>query len=250
MVFDEYARYYDLLYQDKDYQGETKYIEGLIQKYHSQAKTILDLGCGTGRHAELLARKGYEVHGVDVSRKMLEKADARAASLSNLSFSQSDIGKLHLNRKFDAVTALFHVVSYQTRQDELRNTIERVYAHLKQGGVFIFDCWYGPAVFALKPEVRVKRLENDSARVTRIAEPEWKENENIVEVNYDVFICEKESGRISEIEEKHAMRYLFKNEVEQMLETSRLELIDCFEFMTDLPLSKGTWSACFIARKD
>ena len=54
-VFDAYAAYYDLLYKDKDYAGETEYVHRLIQRFNPGAKSILELGSGTGKHARLLA---------------------------------------------------------------------------------------------------------------------------------------------------------------------------------------------------
>ena len=70
-TFGNYSRYYNLLYKDKDYSGETGFIHDLIQKHSPAAKTILDLGCGTGRHDFLLAEKGYAITGVDMSEEML-----------------------------------------------------------------------------------------------------------------------------------------------------------------------------------
>ena len=72
-----YSQYYDLLYRDKDYLGEVEYIDKLIKSLNKETKTILDLGCGTGRHAEILCDKGYIVHGVDRSKEMLEVAESR-----------------------------------------------------------------------------------------------------------------------------------------------------------------------------
>jgi len=66
-VFSDYARYYDLLYHDKDYASDAEYVAGLIHKFHPAASSILELGSGTGKHALLLARKGFEVHGVELS---------------------------------------------------------------------------------------------------------------------------------------------------------------------------------------
>ena len=74
MVFDEYARYYDLLYQDKDYQAEADYVAGLIRRFHPEARSILELGSGTGIHASLLAKKGFTVHGVERSPEMLARS--------------------------------------------------------------------------------------------------------------------------------------------------------------------------------
>ena len=110
---DLYSRYYDLIYQSKDYSSEVEYVDTLIKNEPIKIKTILDLGCGTGRHDELLINKGYVVHGVDISEEMLKVAETRRKNIENdLFFSQSDITKLELNEKFDAVISLFHVMSY------------------------------------------------------------------------------------------------------------------------------------------
>ena len=67
MVFDAYAHYYDLLYCDKDYDGEVKFINGLIQEHAPKARCLLELGCGTGIHAEKFTRRNYIVHDVNDS---------------------------------------------------------------------------------------------------------------------------------------------------------------------------------------
>ena len=81
MAFDAYSRYYDLLYRDKDYAAEAQYVAGALRRHAPQAKRLLELGCGTGGHAEHLARAGYAVDGFDVSDTMLARAAARRATL-------------------------------------------------------------------------------------------------------------------------------------------------------------------------
>ena len=73
-VFGNYSKYYNLLYKEKNYQLETDYITDLINKYNSHVETILELGCGTGNHAEYLSRKGFNIHGGDRSEEMLNIA--------------------------------------------------------------------------------------------------------------------------------------------------------------------------------
>ncbi|MDY0130988.1 MAG: methyltransferase domain-containing protein, partial [Methanosarcina vacuolata] len=65
-VFGDYSKYYNLLYKDKEYSKEVEYVVNLINKYNPNSKTILDLGCGTGRHDELFAKYGYSVCGIDI----------------------------------------------------------------------------------------------------------------------------------------------------------------------------------------
>ena len=71
----EYSQIYDLLYKSKDYEGEVEYLNKLIKKnYKKKIKNILDIGCGTGKHASLLVDKGYHLHGVDMSPQMISIA--------------------------------------------------------------------------------------------------------------------------------------------------------------------------------
>ena len=120
-VFDAYAAYYDLLYQDKDYAGEASYVAGLIRHHHPAAKDLLELGCGTGSHAFELARLGYAITGVDRSLAMVRLAQERAPQFDapNLNFMQGDLRSFRAGRSFDAVLALFHVMSYQTSNADL-----------------------------------------------------------------------------------------------------------------------------------
>ena len=73
-VFNAYAKYYDLLYKNKDYNKEADYISRFIKKYKPDTKTILDLGCGTGRHDLHLSVKGFDITGVELSEDMYSAA--------------------------------------------------------------------------------------------------------------------------------------------------------------------------------
>lgn len=251
-VFGKYAQYYDLLYRDKNYDGEVRFIDGLIQKYAPNAKNLLELGCGTGIHAEKLAAEGYSVHGVDLSIEMLKCAEERIRNLpgkeaKRLSFSCGEIRQFHHGRRFDAVISLFHVMSYQTKNSDLTAVCDTVKQHLKPKGIFIFDCWYGPAVLSDPPVVRVKRLEDKKIEITRIAKPEMYPNENRVDVHYQVFIKDKSTERVETLEETHKMRYLFKPEIEQILKLSGLSLLNGQEWLSGNELDFSTWNGCFIS---
>lgn len=252
-VFNLYAGYYNLLYMDKDYAGETAYVHKLIQKYHTGAKSILDLGCGTGRHDILLAEKGYSVTGVDRSEEMLAIANAQAKNKienkrSTLTFLKGDVRDIRFNKTFDVVISLFHVMSYQTTNEDLKAAFETARANLKQGGIFIFDCWYGPAVLTDRPSVRTKQLEDEDIFVMRTAEPLMHPNENVVDVNYTVQVRDKLSSKMEEFKELHRMRYMFKPEIEMMLKAEGLTFVYCEEWVTGRSPGFDTWSVCFICK--
>ncbi|HWA74547.1 MAG TPA: class I SAM-dependent methyltransferase [Polyangiaceae bacterium] len=254
-VFGSYSRYYDLLYRDKDYVSEAGYVRGLIQQYRPSAASLLDLGCGTGRHALLLAEMGYQVSGVDLSEEMLASANERLrqraaeptqSAWTPPQFVHGDIRSVRLGSQFDVVVSLFHVMSYQTRNEDLAAALATIREHLKPGGLFVFDCWYGPAVLSDKPQVRVRRLEDDAISVTRCAEPVIHANENVVDVNYHVFIRDKATQQMDELKETHRMRYLFAPEVQLLLDAAGLKLVKLREFMRDQEPSAETWNAVFV----
>jgi SAM-dependent methyltransferase len=258
-VFGAYSRYYDLLYKDKDYAAEAAYVRKLIERDHPRAKSLLDLGCGTGKHAFLLAESGYRVTGVDLSQDMLNEADAQlaaatpeqaqrwAASGAAPEFLQGDVRNVRVGAKFDVVVSLFHVISYQSTNADLKAAFVTAREHLAPGGLFVFDCWYGPAVLTERPEVRVRRLSDERISVTRLAEPVLHPERNLVDVNYHVFVKDNQSGAVEELKETHTMRYLFSPEVELLLEAAGLRLLKSEEFLTSANLTFRSWSAVFVA---
>src|SRR6478609_5890219 len=98
-VFGNYSRYYDLLYRDKDFKGEAQYVHSLIERQRPGARSVLDLGCGTGRHASLLAERGYDVTGVDRSPAMLAEARAREVRGGRTEFVEGDLRSVRLGRQ-------------------------------------------------------------------------------------------------------------------------------------------------------
>lgn len=254
-VFQHYARYYDLLYKDKDYPAEVNYIQDKIRQYAPHSRTILELGCGTGRHGCLLAERGYQVHGVDMSESMIALAKDRQTRLPDeisqrTHFQQGDIRCIELHRQFDVVLSLFHVFSYLATNDDLKQGFQTVYKHLRPGGLFLFDFWYGPAVLNQQPEYREKELEDAVIKVKRIARPEITINENRVDVNYDLTIMDKNTKNVDKIQEQHRMRYLFLPEIRQWLAEAQLQFIFAEEWMTRRRPGEDTWGVCCGASKN
>ncbi len=250
-VFDVYAKYYDLLYRDKDYYGESEYIEKIIRRISPDAKKILDLGCGTGKHDIYFAEKNFDVTGIELSKTMVEQANNNLGLKKNadlkLKFLTGDIRDMQLNEDFDIITSLFHVMSYQTSNEDFISVLESVKNSLKKEGKFIFDFWYGPAVLKDKPEVRVKKLESEDYVVERFANPELIENNNVVHVNYRVLVTRKENGLQNEINETHSMRYFFLPEIKILLENAGLKLLHSEEWLTGNVLSDQSWNALVVA---
>ncbi|MGC8604171.1 MAG: class I SAM-dependent DNA methyltransferase [Desulfomonilaceae bacterium] len=244
-VFDAYSRYYDLLYQDKDYLAESDYIGQLILKNVRHVKRILELGCGTGAHAISLAKLGFSIHGIDLSSSMLERAELKREGQSpeirrRSQFSPGDIRKFRAGKVFDTVISLFHVLSYQTGNHDVMAMFETAASHLAQGGLFIFYFWYDPAVLTQKPEVRIKRFSDENTSVIELCEPELKVNQNIVDVNFEVIVEDLLSGKREVIKEEHPMRYFFLPEIDLVCESTGFENVN-FEAWMGGPVSDQSW---------
>jgi SAM-dependent methyltransferase len=249
MVFDNYAKYYNLLYSDKNYKAEVDHIHNLISQYSQRPATkLLDIGCGTGIHAGFLANLGYSITGVDLSPEMVNQAKAKKIPESE--FFVANAVDFKCLSGFDVITSLFHVFSYQTANSEAEAMITNVSEHLKEQGLFLFDFWYGPAVLNERPSIKVKRLDNDEIQVTRIAEPILKINDNIVDVNFEVLIYDKAHNHTDIVRELHPMRYFFKPEIEFFLQKAGMSILYFKEWLTGKEPSDATWGVCCIAVKN
>lgn len=250
-IFNQYAKYYDLLYADKDYAAEAEYVVGLHEDLSGgNSLSILELGCGTGRHAQEFSKMGATVTGVDLSEAMVQRANAESLSQDSFknNFLVGDVRAIRLGQTFDAVISLFHVASYQTQNQDLLSMFKTADIHLKSGGLFIFDFWYGPGVLNDPPVVRIKRLSGDGISVLRITEPEIFENENTVAVNFTIQVRPSLSGGFEEFHERHLMRYFFIPEIRQFLECSNFRLLSAQEWLST-GLSKGSWQVVVVAQK-
>jgi len=251
-MFQQYARYYDLLYADKDYDGEAAFVADIIRRQNPDAKSILELGSGTGLHAMALARQGYSVTGFDLSPEMTIQARNRLSKTVlpqgvSVSFEKGDIRTLRLPRRFDAAISLFHVMSYQTNNSDIEACLTTAFMHLEKTGVFVFDYWHGQAVTNDPPTVRVKRMEDHTMTVTRIAHPTIRPDDNLVEVRYELTIQDRTTGQTKQVCEDHRMRYFAEHEVERFLKGAGLEPIEQGEWSSSQPTKAGTWSAYVVA---
>jgi SAM-dependent methyltransferase len=251
-VFDSgYAGWYDTLYREKDYPGECDYLETLFGRQGVLPRTIVDLGCGTGGHALLLAQRGFTVTAVDRSAAMLQAARVKAdrAGLA-VDFRQQDITRLEWRESFDAAIAMFAVVGYQPGDEELGAMFAGVWRSLRPGGVFIFDGWHGPGVLLERPVPRLREipLGNDDV-LLRLADPRLDVLAQTVEIHYRLW-HRRGAAIIAESEERHLMRFFFPNELRCLLRHAGFASVSIQPFREiDQPLQEHHWHFMAVAGK-
>ena len=140
MAYETLAASYDRLTNDVPYEKILAFYEALLQRYGLRPETALDLACGTGSMAILLAKKGLSVVAADMSEEMLTEAAAKAAGMENPPwFIRQRMEKLRLPAPVDLAVCCLDGVNYVTEPAALQEAFRRVFAALTPGGLFIFD---------------------------------------------------------------------------------------------------------------
>lgn len=216
-----YADAYDRIYRDKDYAGECDALEAAFRRYAQRVTSVLDLGCGTGSHAIELARRGYEVVGVDRAPDMLRHArDKAARARMATTFVEADLRGLDLAREFDACISMFTVIGYQLENDDVHAALAGARRHLRPGGLLIFDVWYGPAVLRAPPGPRFVL----DATTLRLGKGALDLRRQLCTVDYEVWQIDGDRI-VSRAVESHSLRFFFPRELEMLLAHAGFELL-------------------------
>ncbi len=130
---------YDILTDDVEYEKRCEYIEKLFKKHMSYAPNLIaDLGCGTGTVCSIMAKKGYDMIGIDSSDSMLYRASQKKDAQKILYLLQ-DMASFELYGTVDAFLCMLDSLNYVTDSDEVEEVFSLVANYLNPGGVFIFD---------------------------------------------------------------------------------------------------------------
>jgi SAM-dependent methyltransferase len=246
-AFARYARCYDLLYRDKDYAAEARWVDAALRPGNGPRGTLLDVGCGTGRHAREFAALGWQVAGVDASADMVALARERTPAGLPIGYSVGRAADFDLGRRFDAVVSLFHVASYHTGEGELAAMVANLRRHLAPGGRLLFDFWHGPGVLADPPVRRERRLADDIIRVHRLSQPTHLPADRVVEVRYDVTIEPVAGGPAERVEELHRMRYFSRPELEPLLARAGFKVVAAHAGLASAALDDKAWYGLIVA---
>ena len=135
------ASSYDALMADGAYRRRVDFLERQFRKSAIPVRSVLDLACGTGTIACLLAERGYRVTATDGSEEMLTQAMAKASCLEGAPplFLHQAMPRLRLIEPVDAVISTLDSLNYLTRVRDLQETFRRVYRWIRPGGQFLFD---------------------------------------------------------------------------------------------------------------
>ncbi len=183
-LFKRFAKYYDLIYQIKDYKKETDFLLRLIKKNGIKGKEILEVGCGTGNHAVILQKKGFRITGVDLNKEMLAVARKKTKKIR---LDQGDMRNFRLKKKFDIVLCLFSTICYNLSYRQMEKTIRNFHRHLKKGGLMIFDMGFNRERFNQKSHAYVNSQSNKEVDIVRFSKSIRKGNYAFLDMAYILF---------------------------------------------------------------
>jgi SAM-dependent methyltransferase len=156
-MFTRSAEFYDTIYSFKDYPAEVGQIATHVRSLGADVKTILDVACGTGEHARLLAETyGFVVDGLDLDPELLRFARLKHPAGQ---FFEADMRDFALDRRYDAILCLFSSIGYLVTLDRVTSALECFRRHLAPRGVVVVEPWFPPGVL---DTARVDRLSGSS----------------------------------------------------------------------------------------
>ena len=175
---------YDRLTNDVDYQATVDFYFEILKREGLRPRTAVDLACGTGSVALLLAEKGLSVTAVDLSEEMLTVAAQKAQEAPNPpAFVCQPLQELRLPRGVDLAVCALDSLDYITDPSDCAEAIRRVYKVLNPGGIFIFDVNTPEKLRAMDGQVFLDEDED----VYCVWRGEFSEETNICSYGMDLF---------------------------------------------------------------
>jgi SAM-dependent methyltransferase len=210
-----HAELYDVVYADKPYAHEARVVvERLEAALGRRPAMLLDVACGTGRHAAEFAAMGIAVTGVDINEELLVHARERVPGIE---FVAQDMTELDLGEaRFDAVTCLFDSIGYPQQDELVTAALAGMGGHLAEDGALAFEYLHAPAMLAHAAPVRLRRWElPDGAELLRVSETELHAEQQRMEVSYELVALhpdgsydrwtERQSNRFFSVEEMNGL---------------------------------------------
>ncbi len=247
-----HAELYDLFYAEKDYDGEARFVHECLARFaNGSTRHVLELACGTGRHALALERLGHEIVGIDHSESMLRVARERAAAAgSSARFELGDLRALDPpGAPFDAAVCLFDSIGYVATNEALERTFRGIRAAVRPGGLLVFEFWHAGAMLRGYDPVRVRRWPRPDGEIVRVSETRLDCERQLAHVTYSVFE-HRHDGRFESFTETQTNRYFLVQEMARWLETTGFAPLAWHDgFSGEGGVTEETWHVVAVARR-
>lgn len=242
--YTNFAYIYDkLMRSDVDYEKWADYIENLFDRYGVNPSLVCDLACGTGNITVPLARRGYDMTGVDISEDMLNAAREKSAGLDILFLNQS-IARLDLYGTMDAFLCMIDGINYIIAPKLLEQAFSRMKkCFMNPGAVFIFDI---STKHKLKNIIGSETFIHSDRDIFYSWQNRYIEQRNISDMLLTFFV--KTGKNYRRFEERHIQRAYSENELRYLLKKAGFTQVDTYDELTFEPPRKDSGRIVFVCR--
>ena len=230
-IYEKFGEHYDLIYQGiVNYEKECDALEKIFAKLcQRKPKSILDIGCGTGSHAVILSKRGYNVTGIDISKTMIKKAKEKAKKEKvKAEFFVQDMRNIKLNKKFDCAICIFGGFGYILKYEDLVNAFSGLRQHLNKGGLFIFEFWNVGGIRP-SPYQSWMKTQDDNVTLYRLSESNFDPQTNVLNIDFH-FILIRKDKLVETFNETHKIKCYTLAEIRKYLEDNEFKLVSDYDW--------------------
>jgi SAM-dependent methyltransferase len=248
-----HAGFYDLFYLAKPYVAEAQFIHDKLSRHGVApgSSRVLELACGTGKHALLLAEHGYTITATDSSAEMVTVAQGKAADTTlPVTFSVQDMRHLPKpSMPYDAVICLFDSIGYVQTDHALDEVFAGVTASLRPGGLFIVEFWHAPTMLGHFEPVRVRRINTPDGTVLRTSETTLERSASLARVDINVYDL-RHDGTYDHLAETQVNRFFMVSEMEGFASRHGFRTLSTHAGFQDVePVTDETWHVVLVLQK-
>ena len=235
MIYDLLAPFYDAINADIDYEKWADFIEKILKKEcKSRPELVLDLGCGTGRMTLELARRGYDMTGIDYSPEMLDIARSAAEEEGHdILWLCQDMREFELYGTVDAAVCCLDCINHLESFEELEKCFSLIHNYLIPDGILIFDVT-GKYKFENIYADHTYAMEEDGAMC--VWENFYDPDSKICDF-YITLFKECSDGRYERYDESQSERMYTLDEIKTALEKCSMEYLGAYG---DLDFTPGS----------
>lgn len=216
-MFQESAALYDRIYgKVKNYADEAEKVRTLISKHRPEARSILDVACGTGEHARFLSST-YEVDGLDLNSSFVEIAQTKNPKGR---FLVGDMANFDTGKKYDVIVCLFSSIGYVETIERLLQSIACFVRHLNEGGVIVLEPWFTPDTW-LPGQINLSTVNDEDLKVSRMSLSETRDS-RLSAFNFHYLVGSAEG--VTHFVEEHRLGLFTRQEMEFGFTSNGLEV--------------------------
>ncbi len=241
--YGEFAFVYDKLI-GQDYTKIADKIEEIFNIHNVKPKLVLDLACGTGSLTVELAKRGYDMLGIDMSEEMLSVAYDKAKDYPDIRFLCQDMTEFELYGTVDAIVCTLDAVNYITDKRALKRLFKLVNNYLNPGGLFIFDV---NTVYKLEKVLGNNTFVYDNEGGFYTWENYYNQKNNLSE-QYLTFFKEQD-GVYKRFDEQHLQRGYTEEEIRKFIKTANLEYLCRIPWINANKIVKNAEKIIWVSKK-